>query len=169
VNFHGGGQNMDGNVCPSGPASCNRPFRYSPIRVTDNQVADVGPLFYGMLLVSRLAPGTMLATDAKADGDVDVSAYALAAADGATDIVVLDKDATRGVHARIDVGAPVRAAEAMVLAAPSLGATSGVTFGNAAVSPTGAWSPEPPRRLDGEGAIIDLRLAAGSAVLIHAR
>jgi hypothetical protein len=58
VNFHSGGQNMDGNVCTNGVASCTRPFRYSPIIEVDSRVTGAAPLFYGMLLVSQAGLGT---------------------------------------------------------------------------------------------------------------
>src|SRR6202142_2784771 len=66
VNFHGGGQNMDGNTCTNGVASCIKPFRYSPIDEVDAQVTAAAPLYYGMLLVSRAGTGTMYQTTAQA-------------------------------------------------------------------------------------------------------
>ena len=53
---------MDGNNCPNGVASCDRPFRYSPLIEVDSRVTAAAPLFYGMLLVSRIGAGDMLPT-----------------------------------------------------------------------------------------------------------
>ncbi len=74
VNFHNGGQNMDGNVCTNGPASCTKPFRYSPIDEVNSQVTSAAPLFYGMLLVSRAGVGNMLATTAQA-GNLNFTSF----------------------------------------------------------------------------------------------
>src|SRR5450755_1096886 len=62
VNFHGGGQNQDGNSCPNGPSSCSRPFRYSPIDEVNSRVTGAAPLFYGLLMVTRAGTGCMLET-----------------------------------------------------------------------------------------------------------
>jgi hypothetical protein len=149
VNFHGGGQNMDGNVCSNGVASCIKPFRYSPIDEVDSQVTAAAPLFYGMLLVSQAGTGSMLATKASA-GNLNFTAYSVAPGDGSTNIILVNKDATSGVNATIDVGAAVATASAVFLQAPSLTATTGLTFAGAGVTPAGAWTPQlalrPPRQ-----------------------
>jgi hypothetical protein len=168
VNFHGGGQNMDGNICNAGAASCTRPFRYSPIVEVDSQVTAAAPLFYGMLLVSQAGVGDMLPTTVAAGG-LNFSAYAISVDDGSTSIVLVNKDATNGVNAQVDVGAPVVAATGAYLLAPGLNATSDVTFSGASITPTGEWSPQIPYNLIVSGTIVTVDVPSGAAVLVRAR
>jgi hypothetical protein len=168
VNFHDGGQNMDGNVCNNGVASCTKPFRYSPIDEVDSQVTAAAPLYYGMLLVSQAGTGSMLATKASA-GNLNFTAYAVAPADGSTNVVLVNKDATNGVNASIDVGAAVTSASAVFLQAPSLDAKTGVTFAGAGVTPAGAWNPNPAYTLASKGNVVSAVVPPGSAVLVRAK
>jgi len=168
VNFHGGGQNMDGNVCSNGVASCIKPFRYSPIDEVDSQVTAAAPLFYGMLLVSQAGTGSMLATKASA-GNLNFTAYSVAPGDLSTNIILVNKDATTGVNATIDVGAAVATASAVILQAPSLTATTGLTFAGAGVTPGGAWTPHSPYDLPFKGNVITVVLPPASATLVRAK
>ncbi len=168
VNFHGGGQNMDGNECANGPASCTNPFRYSPIDEVNSQVTGAAPLFYGMLLVSRAGAGNMLATTARA-GNLNFTGYSVLLADGSTNVILVNKDATNGVSAAVDVGASVTSADATYLQGPALTATSGVTFAGAGVTAAGNWAPNPPFALDPSGNTVTVLLPPASAVIVHAQ
>ncbi|MDP9036102.1 MAG: glycosyl hydrolase family 79 C-terminal domain-containing protein [Myxococcota bacterium] len=168
VNFHGGGEWMDNNPCPNGPTSCTRPFRYSPIDEAGSQVTAAAPLFYGMLFVSRAGTGTMLGTTAAA-GNMNFSAYSILQSDGSTNVALVNKDATTGISASVDIGAAVTSASAMLLQAPSLAATNGVTFAGAGVTPTGAWNANPPYALPSKGNIVTVVVPPASAVLVHAQ
>lgn len=167
VNFHGGGQNMDGNTCTNGVASCIKPFRYSPIDEVDAQVTAAAPLYYGMLLVSRAGTGTMYQTTAQA-GSLAFSGYSIGQADGSTSVVLVNKDATNGVNASVDVGTAVTAADATYLLAPSLTSTTGVTLSGAGVTPAGAWNPLPPYALSKNGNVVTVVVPPASAVIVHA-
>ncbi|MDP9000663.1 MAG: glycosyl hydrolase family 79 C-terminal domain-containing protein [Myxococcota bacterium] len=168
VNFHGGGEWMDNNPCPNGPTSCTRPFRYSPIDEASGQVTAAAPLYYGMLFVSHAGTGTMLATTATA-GNLNFSAYSILQSDGSTNVALVNKDTTNGVNASIDVGAPVTSASAMYLQAPSLTATSGVTFAGAGVTPAGVWNQSPPYSLSKNGNVVTVVVPPASAALVHAQ
>ncbi len=168
VNFHGGGQNMDGNVCSSGAASCTKPFLYSPIDEINSQVTAAAPLFYGMLLVSRAGVGNMFATTATA-GALNFTGYSVAQADGSINVILVNKDATNGVNAAVDTGAAVTAADATYLQGPSLDATTGVTFAGAGVTPAGDWVPQPPFALATSGNVVAVLVPPASAVIVHAR
>jgi hypothetical protein len=167
VNFHGGGQNMDGNVCTNGVASCTKPFRYSPIDEVNSQVTAAAPLYYGMLLVSRAGTGNMLATTAAA-GALNFSGYTISQADGSTNVVLVNKDATNGVNATVDIGAAVTEADGTYLQAPSLTSTTGVTFAGAGVTPAGSWNPNPPFALTATGNSVRVLVPPASAVIVHA-
>jgi hypothetical protein len=167
VNFHGGGQNMDGNVCNSGVASCTKPFRYSPIDEVDSHVTAAAPLFYGMLLVSQAGIGDMLPTHAAA-GKLNFSAYSIELADGSTNVVLVNKDAANGVNASIDVGSPVASATGIYLQAPSLTSTQGVTLAGSEITPAGAWNPQAPYALPVRGNIVTLVVPPATAIVVHA-
>ena len=168
VNFHGGGQNMDGNVCPSGVSSCSKPFVYSPLIEVDSRVTSAAPLYYGMLLVSRIGAGDMLSTTASA-GSANVRAYTVTPGDGSTVVVVVNGEASTGVNATVDIGAAVSGATAVYLRGSSLTATTGVTFGGAPVNPDGTWAPKAPYTLSHSGNTLTVPIPAASAVLITAR
>ena len=169
VNFHGGGQNMDGNVCPNGVSSCNKPFVYSPLVEVDSRVTAAAPLYYGMLLVSRIGAVDMLPTAITAAGSLPLRAYAVEAADGGTAVVVVNSDANTGMNATIDIGAPVASASALYLRGGALDATTGVTLGQATVTADGTWSPQAPYGLPAAGTTVTLPIPAASAVLVSAR
>jgi hypothetical protein len=168
VNFHGGGQNMDNNVCTNGLASCTLPFRYSPILEVDSRVTGPAPLFYGMLLVSQAGVGDMLPTRATA-ANLNFTAYSVSLADGSTNIVLVNKDATNGVNASVDTGLPVSAATGTFLFAPSLGAKTGITFAGSEISAAGAWTAKAPYTLTTSGRLVNLVVPPASAVVVHAR
>lgn len=168
VNFHGGGQNMDGNVCPNGVNSCNKPFWYSPLIEVDSRVTEAAPLYYGMLLVSRIGTGDMLSTTTSAGGS-NLRAYTVTPADGSTVVVLVNCEASTGVNATVDVGTAVSSATATYLRGASLTATSGVTLGEASVSASGMWTPKAPYTLSHSGNTLTVPVPAASAVLITVR
>jgi len=168
VNFHGGGQNMDGNVCPTGVSSCNKPFWYSPLLEVDSRVTAAAPLYYGMLLVSRMGTGDMLSTTASA-GSANLRAYTVTPADGSTVVVIVNGEASTGVNATVDIGAAVSSATAVYLRGASLTATTGITLGETPVNPDGTWTPKAPFTLSHSGNTLTVPVPAASAVLITAR
>ncbi len=168
VNYHGGGQNMDGNNCPSGPASCGSPFRYSPIDEVDSRVSAAAPLFYGMLFVSHAGTGPMFATSVSVANNLNVTAYSVGQTNGATNVIIVNKDSANGFDAIVDVGVPVVQASAEYLRGPGLSSTSGVTFAGSGVSPAGAWQPNAPFALSAAGSKLTVLVPPISAVLVHA-
>lgn len=168
TNFHGGGQNMDGNNCPNGVSSCDKPFRYSPLIEVDSKVTAAAPLYYGMLLVSQIGAGDMLTTTTNA-GTTKLHAYTVTPADGTTKVILVNMEASTGVNATVDVGAAVSSATAVYLRGPSLTSTTGVTLGESGVSATGAWSPKPAYTLTRTGMTFSVPVPAASAVLVTVR
>jgi len=168
VNFHGGGQNMDGNTCPNGVSSCDKPFRYSPLLEVDSKVTAAAPLYYGMLLVSQIGAGDMLGTTITNAGSTKLRAYAVTPADGATKVILVNFEATTGVNATVDLGAAVTSASAIYLRGTSLTSTSGVTLAEAPVTAAGTWAPKPAYTLARSGTTLAVPVPAASAVLITA-
>ncbi|HVZ86657.1 MAG TPA: hypothetical protein VHG72_06800, partial [Polyangia bacterium] len=106
VNFHGGGQNMDGNSCPTGPSSCTKPFVYSPIDEVNSQVTAAAPLYYAMLFISRAGVGNTLSTTVSS-GNLNVFAHAVSLDSGGTNVVIVNNEASAGLSARVSFGTAV--------------------------------------------------------------
>lgn len=166
VHFHGGGENMDGNTCTNGLSSCTSPFVYSPIAEDASQVAIIQGVYYGMLVISQLGTGNLLATTTSASG-ANFHAFALQLADGSTEVVLVNKDTANGVNATVDAGAAVTSAAAAYLQGPSLAATTGMTFGGSEVSIAGKWTPSAPYQVDVTGGKFTVAVPFGSAVVIR--
>ncbi len=150
VNFHGGN-----NV-------------YTPIADANGAVVAAHPLFYGMLVFSLAGTGAMLGTQVSVP-NVNFTAYAVKPGDGSTNVVLVNKDASNGVQASVDMGAAVGSASAIYLQAPSLDATSGITLGGAGVTPTGTWSPNPPYAVSSSGNNVAVLVPPGSIALVHVK
>ncbi len=158
VNFHGGGAGQDGSS----------PFTYTPIDEVNGAVTGAAPLFYGMLLVANAGTGDVLATTANASG-LNFTAYAVALADGSTNVVLNNKDATTAVQASVSIGKAASAASGVFLEGPSLLATSGVTFAGAPISSGGAWIPAPAWTLPIRNDAISILVPPASGALVHVR
>jgi hypothetical protein len=158
VNFHGGGPGQDGPT----------PFLYTPIQEMNGAVTGVQPVFYGILAFALAGNGNVLQTTAKANA-LNFTAYAVAQADGSTNVVLDNKDAISAVIASVDLGGPVTSASAVYLLGPSLGATTGVTLAGASVSAAGGWTPSAPWSLPASGNIVTVNLPPASAAVVHAQ
>jgi hypothetical protein len=169
VNYHGGGQNMDGNNCPSGPSSCSLPFWYSPITEVNSQVTAAAPLFYGMLFVSRAGTGPLYRVTLNIGSNLNVTAYAIGQPDGSVYVAIVNKDSSSGLNASVNVGAPVASASVEVLQGPSLTATSGVIFAGSGVSSAGVWSPDQTYSVATTGDVLRVVVPPTTAVLVHVR
>jgi hypothetical protein len=119
-----------------------------------------------MLLFALAGTGPMYATQASAQS-LNFTAYSVGLADGSTNVVLVNKDATSGVRATVDAGAAVVSAEVMYLQAASITATTGVTLGGAGVGADGTWTPGPPYALSPAGHQVPVLVPPASAALVH--
>jgi hypothetical protein len=158
INFHGGGQGEDGN----------RPFYYAPIGEQKSAVTDARPVYYGMLAMSQVGQGDVIAATATA-GALNFTAHALLQADGTLMLVLVNKDPMTAADVTVDAGAPAASAAAAYLQAAALGATSGVTLSGAGVSAAGAWTPAPPFRISAAGREVMLLVPPASAAIVRVR
>jgi hypothetical protein len=112
MNFHG---NLD--VCG---------VTYTPICATNatSKAANVytaAPLYYGMLMVSRMGTGSFLPTSSSGS----VRAFAVRQADGSTRVMLLDKDAPGGTPVSVQVsGVGGNTATAVTLTGSSLSSSA---------------------------------------------
>lgn len=151
VNFHGG----------------NIPGWYTPIADADGAVVEVRPIFYGMLLFALAGSGNVLTTSV--DASVALSAYAVAAADGSTRIVLANADSAATAHATVDLGKNGSVASVTRLTGASLTATTGIALAGATITASGAWTPGPLPSLQVTGSTLVIDVPPASAALINAQ
>jgi hypothetical protein len=149
ANFHGGGNGTG----------------YTPIADQNGGVVGARPIFYGMLLFSKIGQGTMLGTSG-VPAAINFSAYAVASAAGGTTVVLDNKDRATAVHAIVDRGTAATSANVVFLRGPSLDATTGVTLAGAPISPDGGFAPDPPTSLPTAGNTFTVDVPPASAALV---
>jgi hypothetical protein len=132
INFHGHLANPGG---------------YAPLAALTPAALQAGqltaqPEWYAMLLAKRLLGDRPLAASSRPSG-LDVTVHAFLSASGRLHLVVIDDEppGARPLQVRVPVGGAFASGVALALTAPSLGVTTGVTLGGAAVQPHGGWGP----------------------------
>jgi hypothetical protein len=160
VNLHGGETGMDGS----------NPFYYEPIRELNGAVVQVQPVYYGMLFFALAGSGAMVSTTVSTSNP-NFTAYAVKASGGWTSVVLDNKNATTGVNATVNLGAPVTSASAIYLEgtpANNLTAPAGsVTLAGATVSTGGVWNRNPPYVQSVTGNNISVYIPPASAALVR--
>ena len=149
VNFHGGGD---------GPG-------YTPIADKNGAPVDLRPVYYAMLFVAQIAQGRMYAVNVNAE--VSMTAYAVAGNDGATYLVIINKDPSNAAFATIALGAAASGANSLVLSGAGLSATTGTLLSGATVAANGVWLPNIEPGISASGSTLALDVAAASAVLLR--
>ncbi|HVY39073.1 MAG TPA: hypothetical protein VHM31_14105, partial [Polyangia bacterium] len=136
VNFHGGETGMDGT----------RPFYYEPIAEANGVVTAVQPLYYGMLLFDLAGTGPVVSTSVTSS-NANFTAYAVKGS-GHTSVVLVNRNASNGVNATVNVGAAVTSASAIYLQGTPAGSlsagTGSVTLAGATVSTDAVWNRGAP-------------------------
>ena len=138
---------------------------YSPIvfdKTSSRYVA--APMYYGMLFFSRAAQGRLVASELKTDANFIT--HSVLGADGKLRVTLVNKDLTKSVAASINAGAKFTQGQALRLTAPSVDATSGVTFAGAAVNADGTWAPKSPEALTLSAGQTTVTLPPASAALL---
>jgi hypothetical protein len=152
VNFHGGG---------SSPG-------YTPIADGRGNVVAVRPVFYGLLLFSMMAHDVLLTSHVSGSADA-LSSLATAGRDGRLDVVLTNGSRTASAGVRVALPASIVSATALVLSAPSLDSTVGISLGGAEIEPHSPWHPAKVFDVPAERASIAIDVPPGSMVLIRAR
>lgn len=149
VNLHGGG------AFPG----------YTPIADKGGRVVQIRPEYYGMLLFSLAARGSLLPTRMQAAG-MAISAYAVS--DGAvTHVVIVNKEKDDGIEAVIALGADPASATVQRLNSAS-GSGAGLTFAGAAIHAGGTWSPRPSMAMRVTNGRLTVKVPPMTAVLVTA-
>jgi hypothetical protein len=158
ANFHGGG---NGNG-------------YTPIADSGGAVVDARPEYYGILLFTLAGQGTLYTTSLSGIGSLNITAYAVKAASGALNLIVVNKDSAQNLQLTVQL--PQSASSATLLemtqltagaTGPSLSATSGVTIQSASVAANGSFAPGAAYTLTASGTQVTCYVPYLSAVLIQ--
>ena len=136
IDWHGGEVGQDGT----------RPFYYAAVAESGGQVTGVQPLFYGLLLFANAGTGSELSTTVSSSNS-NFTAYTVKGS-GYHSVVLVNRNATMGVTATVNMGAPVTSASAIYLQgtpAGSLSAGAGqVTLAGSTVTTDGVWNRGAP-------------------------
>jgi hypothetical protein len=155
----GAGVNLHGGFTPG---------NYSPIYYLKKEARyEPSPLYYGMLLFHEAARGRLVQAECRSEANV--KAHAVMDDDGVVRLVLLNKDLTRPVVAKVAGVAKATRAEVVRLAAPSVSATEGVTLGGRAVARDGTWSPQPGEAVPCADGQCEVSLPAASAAMLTIR
>ena len=138
---------------------------YSPI-VFDKKTSRYvpAPMYYGMLFFSRATQGRLVASELKTDANFIT--HSVLGADGKLRVTLVNKDLTKPVVASIAAGTQFTQGQALRLTAPSVDATSGVTFAGATVNADGTWAPKTPEALTLSAGNTTVTLPPASAALL---
>jgi len=151
VNFHGGG---------SGPG-------YTPIADNGSSATGVRPEYYGIYLFSQAARGQLIATTVS-PATSSLYAYAVAGSAG-TNVLLVNTSPATAYTVAVRFNGTAASASYVSLTGPSLGSTSGALLNGAAIAPDGSWPALTPAPLPVVGGILQVPVAAGSALLLIAQ
>jgi hypothetical protein len=165
LNFHGGL-----GVC--GAPLYNGKFQlYTPVCAANSadeqaKVYVAAPEYYGLLMASRMGPGTFLPVAIA--GSRNVTAYAVRGDDGRTRIALIEKDdtATAPVPVSVNVGVRSGIGQVLHLTGPSLTGADGIAIQGASVDRSGRLAHRPADLVRVHDGVLSLTLAPGSAVIV---
>jgi len=149
INFHGGGYGW-----------------YTPIAGTQKDGFEARPIYYGMLMFAIAGSGQLVENDLSKPQPADVvSAYSLRSGSGLR-TVLFNKSPISPLHLTIDPGRRTGRASLLLLHAPDLASTTGVTLGGSSVDAYGNWKVSSRVSLNQKNGNFVANLPAASAALI---
>jgi hypothetical protein len=138
---------------------------YTPIADDSGGVVEVRPEYYGLLFFALAGTGDLLETQISSGG-IDATAYAVRAANGNLNVMIVNKDETQNLAITIETNRVARKASLQRMSGPALTATSGVTIQGAMVNINGSFFPAAPDTLTPAGTQVACYVPALSAALI---
>lgn len=120
---------------------------YSPIADGENAPYAVKPDYYGMLAFAQASDGQQLELNYD-PGAMNVTAYAVVHLDKRVSVVIVNKDASPEVTAKLSCSRRAKQGSVLRLTGPSLESKSGVMLGGAEVTRDGEWKPLNRERVD---------------------
>jgi hypothetical protein len=151
VNMHGGGN-----------------ASYSPI--VDNGSVSIAarPEYYGMLMFSMAANGTVLSTETTVS-TINFTSYAIAQTDGSTMVLLNNKDKINSAYTSITLNQSASTAVLTTLTGTDLNSTSGYTLNGTTVSNEGLWNTGTPNKVGvSTNGTLTIVVPPMSAILVHA-
>jgi len=146
---------------------------YSPIRNGSDQVVQICPLYYAMLMFTLAGTGTLLETQLSVGG-LNVTGYAVESPAGGMNLIVINKESSQNLQLTIQLPNSYDSASLMQMTQrysdttiPDLRATKGVTIQSAAVELDGAFNPNTAYTLIPNETLLNCYVPALSAVLIQ--
>ncbi|HEY0308846.1 MAG TPA: glycosyl hydrolase family 79 C-terminal domain-containing protein [Acidobacteriaceae bacterium] len=142
INFHGGsarqiraslGGKMPGDAVAKSEADDSY---YTPIAGSASHGYSARPIFYGMLLVARMA-GANLVESSFSEAQSTITAYAALTATGKTMQIAIFNKGSQATDMLLSTGKLFHTASVQRLTGPALEATTGIRFGNATVGSDG--------------------------------
>ncbi|MGC1783119.1 MAG: hypothetical protein WA708_11420 [Acidobacteriaceae bacterium] len=150
INFHGGGYGW-----------------YAPVVGTIQNGFVARPEYYALLMMSRLVGGHVVASQLDADGVAPLFvSYAARNAQGKLHAVVINKDAEKNVHLKIQANSPGQRIAVERLISPRLDDQQDTTFAGAPVCTQGAWKPERVEHVRSTNGTVDCYIPSASAALL---
>jgi hypothetical protein len=174
VNLHGGGSqqiraSLGGHLPgesldPTAAEVAKEGSFYTPIAGSRESGFKARPVLYGMKLAGVLAGGRMrpVTLDTAQAG---AAVYAADMENGATRVVVINKDASTDLPVRI---ASKRAMKVWRLEAPNLTATTGVTLAGATIDAVHPWKAKREERIPSRDGFVSVTVKAPSAIALFA-
>jgi hypothetical protein len=142
---------------------------YTPIETHGADQSRARPLYYGLLLFHECSQGRPIAVRATSGAELDVSVYATLARDQSVAVAIINREATQEVTVQLDAAHYFSEGKILRLEAPALDATTGVTFGGAAVAADGSWTPVSNETVMRAGRVFSVRVPAASAAVVKLR
>jgi hypothetical protein len=139
----------------------------APVNAVNNAVTSVNPIYYAMKLFSMAARGTLQNAVASSQS-ATFSPYAVGGSNGATYVILNNKDPNNAVEASITFLQPVASATSMFLTAPSLTATSGVKLGGVSIATDGNWPSPETHEVSVSDGVATVTVPPGSAAFVEA-
>ena len=139
---------------------------YTPLFFKGAEVAEVRPLFYGMMLFSRFTGGHYREVELLETSASGLSIYAIQRDDKGENIMLINTSEKSAAEVRLS-GLSKRTFEGLVLRAPSLVAKSDVTLGDAPILPSGEWFPSSAPRFLASDHWLQVNVSAGSGLLLR--
>jgi hypothetical protein len=138
---------------------------YTPIADDSGGVVEVRPEYYGLLFFTLAGTGDLLETQISSGG-IDATAYAVKAANGDLNVMIVNKDETQNMAITIETNQAAGKATLQRMNGPALTATSGVTIQSAVVNTNGSFFPAASDTLTPAGTQVACYVPALSAALI---
>lgn len=132
-----GGVNMETDINQLGFISF-----YSPIVHDAAGVCSARPEYYGMLAFAMAGHGRMLKTNIEKN-DINLTAYCTKDVHGTIYLTVINKELAQDAAADCPLPDKYKSMRVFRLRAPSIDASTDITFCSAPVTETGAWTPGP--------------------------